>query len=146
MNPATYHVSESKELTLEDSMLLIRWKSVPPERLRSIILIGRLQRVLVLRGHTYPLSVDGQYGPHTDQAARAETDSEKGLRLGPELSAIVKARRTSPATWTCSACRASKAYSEPIQATAAMVAQVVDRDAEKAKAEWEDAKRDAENL
>jgi len=88
----TFDVDESKDLTKEDSRLLLRWKEQPPERLRRIVLLGRLQRHLFSRGHTFPLSVDGQYGPNTDTAATAETESA-GLNLGPELSAIVKAHR-----------------------------------------------------
>ena len=89
----THDVDESKELTRADSLLLLKFKTQPPEYLRERILVGRLQRVLVSRGHTHPLSVDGHYGPHTDEPARLEAESEKGLTLGPELARIIKEYR-----------------------------------------------------
>jgi hypothetical protein len=84
-----FDVNESKELTKEDSLLILKYKTQPPENLRKNILIGRLQRYLISQGHTHPLTVDGQYGPYTDSAAAAETQ-RSDLNLGPELSAIIK--------------------------------------------------------
>jgi hypothetical protein len=74
---------ERTELDERDVALLISWGLASDDPgAREIVLVGRLQTALGIQ------TVDGRYGRHTHAVLR-----KKEIRLGPELSRIVKERR-----------------------------------------------------
>jgi hypothetical protein len=72
-------------LDLADLVLLKLWGyGVDHPLARETVIVGRLQRRLVVRGHK--LDVDGKYGPRTDRAC-------EGLILNTDERAIRDAAR-----------------------------------------------------